>query len=517
MANLNASDYEVNLEDETLKGIEAEKDTEIGKIETDYGTRIDESDSMYKDLADEYLIDPNDGKTTAVEAQQDALDASLNVTLQGLQNNIDQSEKDYKKEASASYVDYTKATSKYGVNAERVASQGMAGGTGYIASIETQKYVAHQNRVATAREVHNKNVIAFTQLMNEAKAQNNVAKAQIAFDAFVKRSEIMIQGMTAHNNLLSEMADKKLQVNTYYDNKWKDQYDILQDQQNTELEIDKYNATTSREERAQNDALIESYLKAGLPVPESLLANSTYTQADVDAFIGKYNTDKAEADKASAREEALEWFALGKVPNEELLKKTGWTEDEIAHLKDSYVVGKDEYKDENGNKAEAPTKPDDRSGLQSYFGGDISNDSISALEEDGLLSIYVKDGATHFKVDTSQFKKVDGKEGGSNLSGINRNAYISWNGIEYKSTKLVDKLMDEYGLTKSQAKEFVLKIQKQLGIDGKSDPVDKDEVNKTTSSGAAQGFTNMAYDNPGAQAGAEFGKWLGNKIRGWFN
>jgi hypothetical protein len=66
--------------------------------------------------------------------------------------------------------------------------------------------------------------------INEAKLQNNSALAEIAFNTLTKQLELITEGTMYKNELILQLADKKLQLEQMRDNNW---YKVL-DQINTE-------------------------------------------------------------------------------------------------------------------------------------------------------------------------------------------------------------------------------------------------------------------------------------------
>jgi hypothetical protein len=418
--------YSVDTNNSELVSITNAKDQALADVDNQYlgtvnpqtgnreGGIIADTESAYE-KAQEGLLIADDGKTSEVEAIIDANNASTEVTVQGLQNQIGESEESMKKEQSAAYADFQKQINPFGANAESIAAAGL-GGTGYSESSKVAMYNQYQNRVATAREVHNKNVVAFNQAIAEARAQNNLANAQIAFDAFTKRSEIMIEGLLTKNSLLDALADRKRTIENDHIANYNTVYNRLQEDERMKFEMDKYNDSVAKEK-------LQNY-----------------------------------------RNEALFWFEQGKMPSEDLLEKTGWNAEEIAHLKDSYVMDAG-YVDEEGNSTSAPTDWNMKV-VYENFGNTISDENIQNLETDKVISSYVENGVGQFKINYDGFKKVPGREGGDNyFGGVNGDAWIEApDGKTYPSDVYVNFLQSEYGISKAAAKNFVINIQKHLGL-----------------------------------------------------
>lgn len=433
-----------NAKDQALTDVDNQY---LGTVNPQTGKReggiIADTESAYE-KAQEGLLIADDGKTSEVEAIIDANNASTEVTVQGLQNQIGESEESMKKEQSAAYADFQKQINPFGANAESIAAAGLSG-TGYSESSKVAMYNQYQNRVATAREVHNKNVVAFNQAIAEARAQNNLANAQIAFDAFTKRSEIMIEGLLTKNSLLDALADRKRTIENDHITNYNTVYNRLQEDERMKFEIDKYKDSVAKEN-------LQNY-----------------------------------------RNEALFWFEQGKMPSKDLLEKTGWNAEEIAHLKDSYIM-ESKYKDKDGNLTDAPSDWDNRL-VYDTFGNDVSDENLQKLESDKIIDSYVENGVGQFKINYEGFKKVPGKEGGNNyFGGVNGNAWIEApNGKKYESSEYVKVLQSEYGMSKKKAKEFVIEIQKRLGLNEHWTDKTKailDDIGETTKNALINTFSN---------------------------
>lgn len=214
----------VNYEDPRLQAVEDERKDQLTESKEIYNDLIAESERVYKDKA---------AATEAWEKQQkEVQQEQTDFTIQQLEQQKQQTEKDYIKEQSASYVDWQKQSGKYGANAEAMAAQGMAG-TGYSESSQVSMYNAYQNRVAIAREAFTQAVTDLDTAIASAKMQNNAAMAEIAFNAFQQRLELTLNSLLNRQNLILGLEDKKAQINSTYDNKW---LQVL-DQLNTEAAL----------------------------------------------------------------------------------------------------------------------------------------------------------------------------------------------------------------------------------------------------------------------------------------
>lgn len=210
--------YTVDINDKRLTSVNAERDAELTDHEKQWGGIIEGADKYYDDQAAE--LDRYKDEQTELQKQQ------TDLAIERIENAQKQTHKDYIKEQSGAYVDWQKASDKYGVNAEKTAAQGLAG-TGYSESLQVSMYNTYQNRVATARESYQKAVTEYDLAIKDAQLQNSTALAQIAHDTLMKKLELSLQGFQYKNTLLlQKMAEQREIKNTYY-TKWRDVYNQI--------------------------------------------------------------------------------------------------------------------------------------------------------------------------------------------------------------------------------------------------------------------------------------------------
>lgn len=137
------TNYEINYEDQRFQDVEADKQAALNEVDVTYGNMIDQADKYYQQQIDA----SKEWADKQTQLQQEQTD----FAIQEIEQNKEQTHKDYLKEQSGAYVDWQKQSNKYGTEAEQNASVGMTG-TGYSESSQVSMYNTYQNRVATARE-----------------------------------------------------------------------------------------------------------------------------------------------------------------------------------------------------------------------------------------------------------------------------------------------------------------------------------------------------------------------------
>lgn len=193
--------------EEQLAALEEEKDAALGDVDESYSDQIAQNDAFY----DSQIDAVRDYKQEQSEIQQ----AQTDLTIQQIQQQKEQTQKDYMKEQSAAYVDFKKQTDPHGVNAEQIAAGGMWG-SGYSESAQTAMYNEYQNRVATAKASLDQAVVNYNNAMTQAQLQNSSVLAEIAFNAFTQELELAMQAFTSRNSLLEAQANARAQVQSNY-------------------------------------------------------------------------------------------------------------------------------------------------------------------------------------------------------------------------------------------------------------------------------------------------------------
>lgn len=203
----------VNYEDERFKQVTAEQNQALQDLNNTYNNMIAQSDKYYQD------------QIAAAEAygkqQSEIQQANTDFTIEKINQQKEQAEKDYTKEQKASYVDYQKQANKYGVNAEQMATAGLRNG-GYSESSQVSMYNQYQNRVSQARESYNRAVLEYDNGIKEAQLTNNAALADIAYKALQSKLELSLNGFQYKNQLLASQISAQQSLNDTYYNRWQD-------------------------------------------------------------------------------------------------------------------------------------------------------------------------------------------------------------------------------------------------------------------------------------------------------
>ena len=245
LQNNNIPDDKVNNNDERINNVEYDKYNAFNESDKTFDKMINESDWYFQNQIN---ASTEWGKTQS-QLQQDRTD----FTIEQIEQQKKQANKDYVKEQSGAYADWQKESNRYGVNAEQQASAGLQN-TGYSESSQVSMYNAYQNRVATARESYNKAVLNYDNAIKEARLQNNSALAEIAYNTLQTSLELSLQGFQYKNQLVLEKANARREIDNNYWSRYQDVFNQI----NTEKALAETIRSNLANEEQNKNALAET-------------------------------------------------------------------------------------------------------------------------------------------------------------------------------------------------------------------------------------------------------------------
>ena len=203
----------VNFDDDRFKAVEQEQQTALNNATNTYNNMINNSDKYYQDMAKA----AEDYGRQQAEIQQ----ANTDFTIEKINQQKEQAQKDYTKEQKGAYVDWQKQSNQYGVNAEQLASSGLRN-TGYSESSQVSMYNTYQNRVSQARDTFNRATLDYDNGIREAQLTNNAALAEISYNALQTKLELGLNQFNAKNQLLQQQMAAEQNIKDTYYNRWQD-------------------------------------------------------------------------------------------------------------------------------------------------------------------------------------------------------------------------------------------------------------------------------------------------------
>ena len=190
----------------------------LNEVQSNYNN----ASGLAQDKYNELIQASKDYGEKQAEIQQQKTDQAIAEINQ----NKEKTERDYLKEQKGAYVDYANQTAQYGVNAEQMAAQGLTG-SGYQESSRVSMYNTYQNRVATARQSFNDAIVQYDNQIAQAQIANSSALAEIAYNALQTQLQLSLEGLQYENELLQQLTNNKLNINTSYDSMWQSMYNTL--------------------------------------------------------------------------------------------------------------------------------------------------------------------------------------------------------------------------------------------------------------------------------------------------
>jgi hypothetical protein len=226
-----------NLDEKDLTEVKSQQSAAQKDLDKTYDGMVDD----YTAKTDQLI---NESKNW-VDTQSKLQNENYELEIKEIENQKSDAKKDYLKEQSGAYKDWQKQSNKYGAEAERQASMGMAN-SGYSESSQVSMYNDYQNRVAAARQAFVRAETSYNLAMDKAKLQNDTLLAEIAYKGLQEQLTLAIESMQYKNSLLIQKASEKRAIDSDYHNRWMNMYSQIKQQEQFEA--------TKAEQKRQFDA-----------------------------------------------------------------------------------------------------------------------------------------------------------------------------------------------------------------------------------------------------------------------
>lgn len=281
--------YEINYEDQRFKDVENQKQQALTENQNTYGGMINESNKFYQDQI-------NASKEWA-DKQQEIQQANTDFAIEQIEQQKKKAEKDYLKEQSGAYTDYQKESNKYGANAEQMAAGGLTN-TGYSESSRVGLYNTYQSRISAARESYTQAVANYDNSIKEARLQNNSKLAEIAYQALQQQLELSLQGFQYQNQLVIEQANKKLELENIYNQRYQDVLNQINTENSLAEQVRQYNENLQlqRDQMAYQKEQDERNYQLQL---KQLAEDRRQSEASAALAREKWEYEKAQNEKAA--------------------------------------------------------------------------------------------------------------------------------------------------------------------------------------------------------------------------
>lgn len=329
------ANYTVDPNDEKLLDAKAEGDEVLSEYETSMNSAINANNAARDEALGMLGVDAN-GKVvegSATDRLIDSQNKQTDFTIETIEQQKQQAEKDYIKEQSGAYKDWQKQSAKHGVNAEQKAAQGLQN-SGYAESSQVAYYNQYQQRITAAREAFVQIKADYDNAMTQARLQNDSATAQIIADAMAKRLEIVTQFAFQNTELLTTLAQQKVAIRQQNTQNYLAVYNQLLGEKQLEESARQHNETLAENKRQFNknfglEQAKFNYQKAQASASKiykgssgTKKSNDAYVSKVSNAVIGKKQPEKSETSEASIKDAEAYLDAL--ISN-------GATKNDVAH------------------------------------------------------------------------------------------------------------------------------------------------------------------------------------------
>lgn len=216
-------------------------------------------ENPYADLENKYannLQQQNDILAQQSAIQKEQSQANTNQTINEINQQREYANKDFNKEARGAYQDYQKIVNPYGVQAEKMASNGL-GNAGYSETSKLNAYNTYQNRYATARESADRLQQDFNNQITQARLSGNKELAEIALNEL----QTKMTNLWNQLNLDTSLAQNKVSYNQWLDefNYNKQQDEIANAFAREQFEYQKQQDALNRAAAAKKNSSSSSY------------------------------------------------------------------------------------------------------------------------------------------------------------------------------------------------------------------------------------------------------------------
>lgn len=233
----------MNYDDERFKQVEEEKQQQLNNINQTYNDLMQERNTLTNQQNE--LI--NQWQTT----QNENLDKQLAYQQDLINQQKQQAEKSYQKEAKSAYTDYRKENDQYGVSREQQVASGL-GNTGYSESSRVNMYNTYQNRLSNAKQSMDTAYREFDNAIREAQLQNDVTKAENALTALQQKLNISLEAFNYKSQTQSDLLTRQQNINDSYYNRYQNVLNQINYENQQQEAIRQYNENMAyQRERAK--------------------------------------------------------------------------------------------------------------------------------------------------------------------------------------------------------------------------------------------------------------------------
>lgn len=245
------ANYSVNYNDKRFTQVKNDETQALNDVNNQYNNMINTAQDYY----DKQIQSAEDYGKQQQELQQQRTD----FTIEQINQQKQQAQKDYEREQKGAYVDWQQQSNQYGANAEQMATQGLSN-SGFSESSQVSMYNTYQNRLGSAREVYNKALLNYDNGIKDAQLQNSAKLAEIAYQSLQTSLSLALDAFQYKNSLLEKQMESQQRISDTYYSRWRD----VLSQINTENTLKEQARQHDDDMRYKNAQLAEQKRQANL-------------------------------------------------------------------------------------------------------------------------------------------------------------------------------------------------------------------------------------------------------------
>ena len=230
--------------DERLTNIEAQKQAQLQKSDALYNNILNDIGNLYQqqqNYANQY-------ETT----QNNALDKQLEFNTNLIEQQKQVARENAHTEQNKARNEYNAFINPYGNQAERLASQGLAN-SGVSETAALGGYNAYQNRVATANKVMQDAITQYDNDINQARLNNDVAKAQNALEKLKMQLSYSESYYNKKADTMQNQFNTGRNIDTDYYNRYQTEYNNIQNEKARQEAIRQWETEMAEKQRQYNE------------------------------------------------------------------------------------------------------------------------------------------------------------------------------------------------------------------------------------------------------------------------
>lgn len=325
--------YNVNYDDERFTQLEQEKQSELNKYNQTYDALIDERNqftNQQQNLVDKWQ-----------QTQEQIANDNLNHQINLYNQQKEQAEKSYQKEANASYIDYLKETSNQSVSRENLAQNGLSNG-GYGESSKVSMYNTYQNRIASARQSKETAMLEFNNAIEQARLTNNATLAENALTALQQKMQIALEGFNYKDTATQNKLNWEYNINNNYYDRYKDVESQINYENEQAEAIRQYQEQMAYQR--EQDALAQQRWEQELAYQkqqDAIRNAQNWAQINAQNSTSGNGIELEENSNSTLNDTAIEENQTGDITS--IAKSSGWTSTPISMSKSNTTASAKKY------------------------------------------------------------------------------------------------------------------------------------------------------------------------------